>query len=78
MTYLKSSVDELFSVAVPGELATLTSKETADYAVKAGIKASQVDSVEDALNKIMILSKPSRVVICGSLYLAGFVLRSHT
>ena len=45
---------------------------------KAGIKASQVDSVEDALDKIMILSKPSRVVICGSLYLAGFVLRSHT
>ena len=78
MAYLTSSVDELFSVAVPGELATLTAKETADYAVKAGIKASQAESLEDALKKIMIYSKSSRVVICGSLYLAGFVLRSHT
>ena len=52
MAYLKSSVDELFSVAVPGELATLTAKETADYAVKAGIKASQAESLEDALKKV--------------------------
>ena len=77
MNNLKDIADELIAISVPEEVATLTALETSIFAKKAGIKATQAQSLEDAVSVAVLHSGPSRIVICGSLYLAGFVLRNH-
>ena len=66
---------ELFAVPVPGETSRKP-EEIALAAEQAGLKASAASGVEDALKKIAALSweAPPRVLITGSLYLAGEVL----
>jgi dihydrofolate synthase/folylpolyglutamate synthase len=66
---------ELFAVPVPGETSRKP-EEIVLAAQQAGLKASAASSVEDALKKIAALpwEAPPRVLITGSLYLAGEVL----
>jgi dihydrofolate synthase / folylpolyglutamate synthase len=66
---------ELFAVPVPGETSRKP-EEIAAAARQAGLKASAASSIEDALKKIAALpwEAPPRVLITGSLYLAGEVL----
>lgn len=65
----------LTAVSIPGEKNTLTSEETAKQAFDAGIKASTAASVESAITSIKSNDPNARILICGSLYLAGHVLR---
>jgi dihydrofolate synthase/folylpolyglutamate synthase len=66
----------LVAVPVPGEPASLTAEAAAAHAREAGIPASAADSVTEALERhISSGPEPARVLICGSLYLAGSVLR---
>lgn len=74
---LKNVVDELIAISVPNEVSTFTALETSIIAKKLGIKSSKAQSLEDAASVVALYPKPSRIVICGSLYLAGFVLRKH-
>ncbi len=66
---------ELFAVPVPGETSRKP-REIVAAARQVGLKASAASSVEDALKKIAALpwEAPPRVLITGSLYLAGEVL----
>jgi len=75
---LAAHADKLFAVSIPGEAATLPAAETAQAAEKAGLTAVQSTSVAEALATINALDGNARVLICGSLYLAGAVLRENS
>ena len=69
----------LYAVPIPDHAASRKAEEVADQAQKAGYTATTATSVQDALQSIA--ARPdyaqARVVICGSLYLAGSVLRNN-
>lgn len=67
----------LSAVAIPGETATLHASETREAAEGVGMNAQEASSVEDAATAIFAQEPYARVLIAGSLYLAGSVLRSH-
>jgi dihydrofolate synthase/folylpolyglutamate synthase len=67
----------LQAVSIPGEKNTLPAAETRAAAADAGIPATKAGSVADALRAIAATDPGARVLICGSLYLAGSVLREN-
>ncbi|MDF1587257.1 bifunctional folylpolyglutamate synthase/dihydrofolate synthase [Marinimicrococcus flavescens] len=68
----------LQTVAVPGEPASRDPAEAAGEAASLGVPASPAPSVQAALERIAREHPgPSLVLICGSLYLAGHVLREN-
>ena len=69
--------ESLTAVSIPGEANTLPAETTAEAAAKVGMAASTADSVSEALTAIMEQDPSARVLICGSLYLAGNVLREN-
>ena len=77
MTPLAPHVRRLYAVSIPGEKNTLPAEVTRDAALSAGIDAVTAGSVTEALAAIAATSPDARVLICGSLYLAGSVLREN-
>ena len=69
--------ESLTAVSIPGEANTLPAGTTAEAAAKVGMAAATADSVSEALTAIMEKDPSARVLICGSLYLAGNVLREN-
>src|SRR5262245_24040414 len=66
------------TVAVPGEHKTLSAADSAAAARRADLPAQPSASVRDALSDIVATARgPARVLICGSLYLAGTVLADN-
>lgn len=74
---LAPHLSSLHAVSIPGETATLQASETAAAARAEGIEALEAESVTDALRDILAQDPSARVVICGSLYLAGNILREN-
>ena len=71
-------VDRVATLAVPGENASLAAEEAASIAARHGIAATAAASVADALALLAVEGgQPARVLICGSLYLAGAVLTAN-
>jgi dihydrofolate synthase / folylpolyglutamate synthase len=70
-------IKALHAVSIPGEASTLPAEVTAQAATDAGIQAEAAESVIAALNRIMASQPNARILICGSLYLAGYILREH-
>ncbi|MCE6959970.1 bifunctional folylpolyglutamate synthase/dihydrofolate synthase [Cereibacter sphaeroides] len=77
MRPLAPHVARLHAVAIPGEKNTLPAKDTEAAALAAGIDAITAGSVAEALAAIAADQPEARVLICGSLYLAGAVLREN-
>jgi dihydrofolate synthase/folylpolyglutamate synthase len=77
MVPLASQTTKLHAVAIPGEKNTLPAEATRDAARSAGIAAEVAGSVAQALAQIAATAPQARVLICGSLYLAGAVLREN-
>ena len=77
MAPLAPQVTRLHAVSIPGEKNTLPAETTRDAARAAGIDAVSAPSVAQALSDIAAASPGARVLICGSLYLAGSVLREN-
>lgn len=67
----------LHAVSIPGESATLAASETAAAARAVGMEAYEAESVAQALAEIIAKERNARVLICGSLYLAGAILREN-
>ncbi len=68
----------LKAVRIPGEQASLSAEAAAGHAAAAGIDAAPVASVPDGVKAIVAQAKrPGRILICGSLYLAGHILREN-
>ena len=74
---LKPHAASLTAVSIPGEANTLPAEETAAHAKAAGIPTSIAASVAAAADKITTRDPSARILICGSLYLAGTILRDH-
>ena len=74
---LASVAESLHAVAIPGEAATLPARDTAEASASVGLPTSIAQSVQDALNEIVNSDPAARILICGSLYLAGAVLREN-
>ncbi|MEL7165283.1 MAG: folylpolyglutamate synthase/dihydrofolate synthase family protein [Pseudomonadota bacterium] len=75
---LAAQSDALYAVPIPGEANTLSAADTAAAARDAGLQAHAVDTVEDAQRAILTRIPHARILICGSLYLAGQVLKNHS
>jgi dihydrofolate synthase/folylpolyglutamate synthase len=69
--------ETLHAVAIPGEAASLSAEDAAREAAEAGFEARASASVADALRALTKDRPPGRVLICGSLYLAGQVLAEN-
>ncbi|MDP2493521.1 folylpolyglutamate synthase/dihydrofolate synthase family protein [Shimia thalassica] len=74
---LAAQADSLIGVSIPREANTLPAEETAKAAASVGLASSIADSVEDALATITANDPEARILICGSLYLAGHILRKN-
>lgn len=74
---LAAEAQSLHAVAIPGESATLPAEATAAAALSVGLPAVVSGSVAEALADIVAQDPSARVLICGSLYLAGSVLREN-
>ena len=77
MRPLAGHLTSLYAVSIPGEKNTLSAAETADAARRAGLTAHEAESVAAALHAITAPDPAPRVLICGSLYLAGSILREN-
>ncbi|MEO8245223.1 MAG: bifunctional folylpolyglutamate synthase/dihydrofolate synthase, partial [bacterium] len=77
MTPLAPQITSLHAVSIPGEKNTLPAEATCEAARSAGINATTASSVAEALHTIATGNPTARVLICGSLYLAGSVLREN-
>jgi len=68
----------LAAVTIPGEQNPLPAEAIATAAHTVGINASTAPSVDAALARFMLDSTSGRVLICGSLHLAGTVLAQNS
>lgn len=77
LTPLAPHVRRLRAVAIPGEPNSVTAEDAAAFARAAGMDAAASPNVEAAVAELAALAgqgPPGRLLICGSLYLAGTIL----
>ena len=68
----------LHGVPIPGEKNTLSAEDTVAAARDARLSAHAAGDVDAALETILSGVPHARVLICGSLYLAGRILQNHS
>jgi dihydrofolate synthase/folylpolyglutamate synthase len=74
---LAPHVRSLHAVAIPGEENPLPAEAIAAAAASVGIAAEPAESIAAALRDIVDRPGPVRILICGSLHLAGIVLAEN-
>ena len=75
---LKEYINSLYTVTIEGEAATWTKNELCAHAQAVGINAIPAADVVDAIENIVKKEiGPARILIAGSLYLAGKVLSEN-
>jgi len=74
---LAEVAESLTAVSVPEEANTLPAGATAAAAIKAGFRAGTAGDVLSAVKGLAAGCPGARILICGSLYLAGAVLRDN-
>ncbi len=74
---LAGVAQSLTAVSIPGEANTIPAADTAAHANAVGLPARVADSVGHAISQITEDAPGARILICGSLYLAGHVLREN-
>ncbi len=79
LAHFKGLAREAIAVPIAGEHAARTAEEVADIARSVGIAASPATDVGAALDELAARSweAPPRILIAGSLYLAGAVLEAN-
>ena len=77
MRPIAAEAASLTAVSIPGEANTLSAEDTQKAARTAGIKADTAESVLAAVKAIATRDPGARILICGSLYLAGSILREN-
>jgi dihydrofolate synthase/folylpolyglutamate synthase len=67
------------TVTIPGADASLPAERLCEMARDAGLSANAASSIGEALDRLVIAAGRAapRILICGSLYLAGHVLREN-
>lgn len=74
---LAEVVEGMVAVTIPDQENALSASTLAEAGQKAGLRASKADTIGAALGMIIQEAPDARVVICGSLYLAGNILQEH-
>jgi dihydrofolate synthase / folylpolyglutamate synthase len=74
---LAAMTDSFQGVSIPSETATLSASETVAAAKAEGFRASVAPDVAAAVTHVAASHPEARILICGSLYLAGNVLREN-
>lgn len=74
---LAGIAQSLTAVAIPGEPNTLPAEETAAAAQSVGLPAETAADTLQAVQDLAAAHPGARILICGSLYLAGQVLREN-
>lgn len=77
MRPLAEQVESLTAVSIPDEANTLSASDTRTAAESVGMKAGTAESVAQAVEAIIQSDPNARILICGSLYLAGNILREN-
>ncbi|KIX16709.1 folylpolyglutamate synthase/dihydrofolate synthase family protein [Paracoccus sp. 228] len=78
--YLRPLADHaasLTAIDIPGEPNTLPATQTADAARQVGMTAHVAQDAAQAVEQLVTRHPGARILICGSLYLAGRILRDH-
>jgi len=84
LSAFRGLVRHIVTVTIPGEEASLGAGALYDRARAAGLDATPAEDVEDAVLQVAAHARldegepPPRILICGSLYLAGKVLAENT
>ncbi len=74
----KTLAEHVITIAIPGEINAIAADELVSSAKENGIASSSATSLEKALEQAAALHPAPRIVICGSLYLAGHVLAAQS
>ncbi len=74
---LAASAVRLTGVSIPGETATLSADEICTAARAEGMVADTAGSVADAVARVVAEAPTARILLCGSLYLAGRILQEN-
>lgn len=74
---LASHAASLTAIDIPGEENTLPAAETARIAAEVGIPTATATDACAAIGKVIATDPAARILICGSLYLAGRILREN-
>ena len=78
VTPLAPFVGRLITIGIPREEGSLTAEDLVATAASAGLTAEPASGLADALARLAREgSGPARVLVCGSLYLAGVVLKEN-
>ena len=75
---LAEVADSLTAVSIPDEVNTIPAEQTAKAARAVGLTTTVALDVKSAISKIKAKTPCARILICGSLYLAGHVLRENS
>ena len=76
LAHFKQAPQAVFTVKITGERASWPARTLADLAIAQGLNAKPMRSIEAALRAAAEIPQ-ARVVICGSLHLAGEVLKRN-
>ncbi len=74
---LLPAADELYGIEIPGEEASLPATGVASVAREVGFSSFTSESPLKAVRTISSSTPNSRILVCGSLYLAGQVLKEN-
>ncbi|WP_428514465.1 bifunctional folylpolyglutamate synthase/dihydrofolate synthase [Roseovarius sp.] len=74
---LAGVAQSLTAISIPGEANTLPADATAAAAANAGLPSGTAASARAAIEDIAAKDPTARILICGSLYLAGAILREN-
>lgn len=78
LQHFQGLAERVMTVAIPGQKSTIPAEELALIARNQGINAYPAESLENAfLQSRRAAHGPVRIVVTGSLYLAGYVLEVH-
>ena len=74
---LASLAEHVVTLSIPNEANTIPATQLAETVRSLGTQASTADDVTNAVRKASSLKPAARILICGSLYLAGHVLAAE-
>lgn len=74
----KDMAQHVFAITIPDEANAISAEDLAQEATEQGFAATAASSVQNALEQACKLHPAPRILIIGSLYLAGHVLALHS
>ena len=79
LAHFKGLAREMVAVPIEGEHAARSAEEVAEIARQTGLTATPAETVVAALEGLALRAweRPPRILIAGSLYLAGSVLQAN-